>query len=391
MFGESAHCATQGGIRLHRTVTTLADGRELIYFDDAAGAKRNTADRRTLDRITGRSHLRRDRVLDEWVVMAAHRQTRTHLPSADECPLCPSASDRLTEIPGEYDVVVFENRFPSLHSAAHFEQAREPARRPAGVGRCEVVAFTAEHGASFADLSPTRMATVYDAWSDRTLALSALPGVEYVFVFENRGEDIGVTLHHPHGQIYGYPFIPPKVARGLESARKHRETHGDCLFCDIVKEELAGDRLVAKTTNFVAFVPEAAHWPYEVHVYPTRHLPDLPSLSASERGEVAALQADILTRFDKLFAETSMPYIQAWSQAPVNADRDLAHLRLEIFSARRAPAKLKYLAGSEAAAGVFINDVLPELAAEQLRAAAPRAAFDSSQRELILVSPRVGR
>lgn len=351
---------------MNRTIARLADGRELIYFDDTANAKRDVVDRRPLPSCDGESHLRRDRVHDEWVVMAAHRQTRTHLPAADECPLCPSDADRLSEVPGDYDVVVFENRFPSLRgTSATVDSAARG--RPAAVGRCEVVSFSPDHKSTFAQLGAARIQTVYEAWIDRTCALSALPGVEYVFVFENRGEEIGVTLHHPHGQIYAYPFVPPRVARSLEAAHRYRELCGGCLFCNILQLEIAdAERIVATTPNFVAFVPEAARWPYEVHIYPMRHLPDLPSLTALERAELAVLHAEVLTRLDGVFG-VAMPYIQAWSQAPVRSDPDLAHLRLEIFSARRAPGKLKHLAGSEAAAGVFINDVLPEQSARQLR------------------------
>ena len=350
----------------------LADGRELIYFDDAPDAQRKTTDDRDLEGASTQSQIRRDPVMDEWVVIASHRQSRTHLPPADQCPLCPSTADRLTEIPADdYDVVVFENRFPSLQGVPTGEADGTGDVRP-GVGRCEVVCFTSDHSSSFSQLSPERLSTVMDAWVDRIDALSQQPGVEYVFVFENRGEEIGVTLHHPHGQIYAYPFVPPRVARGLDSARRYREEHGGCLFCDVVKQEVAdGERVVAETDSFVAFVPKAPHWPYEVHVYAKHHVADLPALSADERRELVLLQADVLDLFDGVF-DTPMPYIMGWSQAPVRVDHDLAHLRLEVFSARRAAGKLKFLAGSEAAAGVFVNDVLPEQAAERLRGATRR-------------------
>jgi UDPglucose--hexose-1-phosphate uridylyltransferase len=235
------------------------------------------------------------------------------------------------------------------------------------VGRCEVVCFTADHAASFAQLSPERVEVVLEAWTDRTRELGALPGVEHVFVFENRGEEIGITLTHPHGQIYAYPFVPPRTLRMLRSARAHREQTGECLFCALLAaERAAGDRVVAETGRWTAFVPHAARWPFEVHVYPRRHLPDLPALDAEERHELARLHLDVLRRFDGIFG-TRMPYIAAWHQAPVRGDRDLAHLYLQVFSVRRAPGKLKYLAGSESAAGVWVNDIAPERAAQLLR------------------------
>ncbi|MEP7054758.1 MAG: galactose-1-phosphate uridylyltransferase [Actinomycetota bacterium] len=355
---------------MFKTPMRLADGRELIYYDDAAGEVRTLHDARDLEPPMPSPQIRYDPIQDEWVVIASHRQARTHLPPADECPLCPSEADRQTEIPSsDYDVVVFENRFPSLSMEAPdvVDEDTLLSRRP-GIGRCEVLCYTSDHGSAFSQLSPQRLSTVGAVWVDRTVELGKLPGVEYVFCFENRGEDIGVTLHHPHGQIYGYPFVPPRVVRALDSAERYRDRTGACVFCDVVKHEVAGERVIAATDGFVAFVPSAPRWPFEVHVYARAHVADLPALSAAQRDEVVALQADVLGRFDRIF-NREMPYISGWVQAPVHDRRDLSHLRLEIFSARRSPTKLKFLAGSESAAGVFVNDVLPEDAAQRLREA----------------------
>jgi UDPglucose--hexose-1-phosphate uridylyltransferase len=357
--------------------TRLADGRELIYyFDKSDPFAEPPRDRRALEPVVSGSQIRRDPVLDEWVVIASHRQDRTHLPPAEQCPLCPSAPGRLTEIPaGDYDVVVFENRFPSLATGAPPVQegvSAWHARRP-GTGRCEVLCYTSDHDASFWRLPPWRLRTVAAVWVDRTLELSRLPGVQYVFCFENRGEEIGVTLNHPHGQIYAYPFVPPRMRQALRSAERHRRDTGACLFCELVAAELeAGERVVAASERFVAFVPWAPRWPFEVHVYPRRHVPDLPALSEDERGELVAMHADVLRRFDGLF-DRPAPYIAAWHQAPVSAGRELAHLSLQVLTARRSSGKLKYLAGSESGAGAFINDVVPERAAQLLREAGGRA------------------
>jgi UDPglucose--hexose-1-phosphate uridylyltransferase len=362
---------------VEKTSTRLADGRELIYFDEideAAGEQRrvrDAPDSRDLPPTSTSSQIRHDPVLDEWVVIASHRQGRTHLPPAEQCPLCPSTPQRLTEIPADdYDVVVFENRFPSLAtSVPPVPEGGGLFARRAGTGRCEVLCYTSDHDASFWRLPQRRLRTIAAVWVDRTVELSRLPGVEYVFCFENRGEEIGVTLHHPHGQIYAYPFVPPRMERALRSAERHRHRTGRCLFCELVASELAArERVVATTERFVAFVPWAPRWPFEVHVYPRRHVPDLAALSEDERGELVALHADVLRRFDGLF-ERPAPYIAAWHQAPVSADRELAHLSLQVLTARRSSTKLKYLAGSESGAGVFINDVMPEQAAERLRQA----------------------
>jgi UDPglucose--hexose-1-phosphate uridylyltransferase len=343
----------------------LADGREIIYFDEAPGSGRaQVPDTRPLGPRTpgpalptGRHEwgTRWDPLAGEWVVIAAARQDRTFLPPADQCPLDPSKPGHPTEIPAaSYDVAVFENRFPSL---------AEP------LGRCEVVCFTSDHDSSFAALSPRRVRTVLEAWIDRTQALSALPGTRQVYCFENRGEEIGVTLHHPHGQIYAFPFVAPKLARMVAQARLYEG--GANLFDDMVAAEVGlGARVVAQNAHWVAFVPEAARWPYEVRIFPLSRVPDLPSLGAAARSAFGPLYLDVLRRFDALF-DRPAPYIAAWHQAPVgdSDDRDRFAAHLQVLSVRRAAAKLKYLAGTESGMGVWINDIVPEEAAQRLREA----------------------
>jgi len=254
-------------------------------------------------------------------------------------------------------VVVFENRFPSL---------AEP------LGRCEVVCFTPDHDASFAQLSPRRVRTVLEAWVDRTLALSALPGTRQVYCFENRGEEIGVTLHHPHGQIYAFPFVAPRLAQMVTQAREYAATRdGANLFDDLVAAEItAGTRVVTRNEHWIAFVPEAARWPYEVRIFPVVRVPDLPALDEAARDSFGPLYLDVLRRFDALFSQP-VPYIAAWHQAPAgDADargRFAAHL--QVLSVRRAADKLKYLAGTESGMGEWINDIVPEFAAQRLREA----------------------
>ncbi len=342
-----------------RTHARLADGRELIYYDRQDDVDRTAPDTRDLPDPSPASELRHDALLDEWVAVASHRQDRTLLPPTDECPLCPSGPGRATEIPAsDYEVAVFENRFPAF---------RHPN------GRCEVVCFTSDHNASFATLSLAQAETVVEAWADRTAELSAMRGVEQVFCFENFGEEIGVSLHHPHGQIFGYPFITPRTRQMLDAARRHTASTGRDLFADVLAAERAdGSRIVGANELWTAFVPVAARWPFEVHFFPHRKVPDIAALDAEERAAFCPLYIDVQLRFRHLF-DSPLPYIAAWHQAPVRTDRELGYLHLELFSSRRAPNKLKYLAGSEAAMGAFINDVFPERAAEMLRAVNPPA------------------
>jgi UDPglucose--hexose-1-phosphate uridylyltransferase len=363
-----------------KTVISLSDGRELMYFDACDAADRGSLDQRELKRSTHRSELRYNQALDEWIIVAAHRQQRASQPALPDCPLCPSRPGTLTEIPSpDYEVVVFENRFPALGAPAGAFEPADGVRdkdgrvvgRP-GIGRCEVVCFTPDHDASFAGLPAARAELVVEAWTDRTAELSALPGVEQVFCFENRGREVGVTLDHPHGQIYAYPFVTTRTARMISAAQAHRARTGRNLAEDILASELEdGSRIVARVPGWTAFVPYAPRWPYEVHVYPNARVADLSLLSGLARERLAAIYLDVLRRFDALFGEP-LPYISAVHQAPVRKGRDELSLHIELCSPRRAPGALKYLAATESAMDAYSNEVSPEEAARRLREAGPR-------------------
>jgi UDPglucose--hexose-1-phosphate uridylyltransferase len=240
-----------------------------------------------------------------------------------------------------------------------------------GTGRCEVVCFTPEHNCSLAMLPASRVRTVLEAWVDRSAVLRATEGIEQVYCFENRGQEIGVTLTHPHGQIYGYPFVTPRTAGMLGQVRAYAAAGRGNLFDDLVEGEMkAGVRVVAGNDHWAAFVPAAARWPFEVLLFPTRRVPALPDLGETQREAFCQIYLDVLRRFDTLFA-APLPYIAAWYQAPASDESGrqefAAHLRL--LTTRRAPGKIKYLAGSESGMGVWLNDVLPEEAARRLREA----------------------
>jgi UDPglucose--hexose-1-phosphate uridylyltransferase len=342
--------------------------------------------------------MRLDVLTGEWIPMASHRMNRTFLPAADSCPLCPAQPDvayQDGEIPdSDYHVAVFENRFPSYWQAAIAAQPsgwypETPPNQPSewhldgnplwpvrpAAGRCEVICFSPQHQASMASLSDVRMRTVIEAWAHRTAALQTLGGIAQVYPFENRGPEIGVTLPHPHGQIYAYPHLAPKTEALLRQATAYRKATGRHLLSDVTAAEADGPRVVARGQHWLAYVPAAARWPVELHLAPLRAVPDLPALNQDERAELAALYPHLLRGLDRFFVDDTgqplpLPYISGWHQAPVDpALRPLGRLHLQLFSIRRAPGKLKYLAGSESGMGVWVSDTTPELIADRLRTA----------------------
>ena len=241
-------------------------------------------------------------------------------------------------------------------------------QRP-GAGRCEVVCFTSDHDQSFAALSLGRVRTVVEAWADRTAALSDLAEVEQVFCFENRGEEIGVTLHHPHGQVYAYPFVTPRTERLLHQSASHRRRTGGNLLRDLLAaESRAGTRVVLRAEQWTAYVPAAPRWPLELHLSPHRDVPDLAALDDSERDELASVYLELVRRVDRFYDSVpAVPYVAGWHQAPTRQGRDLGRLHLQLFSVLRAPGKLKHLAGSESGMAAWINDATPEVVADRLR------------------------
>lgn len=311
-------------------------------------------------------------ILEQWVITATHRQDRTFLPPKDYCPLCPTKEGAFpTEIPSSsYDIAVFENRFPSLSS-----NAPEPAIAATALcdvkdasGVCEVILYTPNHTTSLANLETSQIEKLIQVWQDRYNELGSRQEIDYVFIFENKGESIGVTIPHPHGQIYAFNYLPPIIEKELQSQKKHFEATKRCLHCDLIKEEqMTGDRLITSNNNFIAFVPFYARFPYEVHVYSKEHLSSLGEFTSTHINDLAQILKTVLTKFDNLW-QMSLPYIMVMHQEPTdNKDHPGCHFHIEFYPPNRTKEKLKYLAGCESGAGTFINDTLPEETAKQLR------------------------
>jgi UDPglucose--hexose-1-phosphate uridylyltransferase len=373
-----------------KRVSALADGRELIYFDDADTTlpPDRASDPRLLDLRPPTAEMRLDPLTGEWIAVATARQNRVVMPPAGLDPLAPQAPGNPSEIPSDYDVAVFENRSPAFGPGLPDPDSAETdpsyldgpildgpildgaalGRVVPAYGRCEVICFSSAREGAFGSISRSRARTVIEAWADRTAALSSLPGVRQVYIFENRGAEVGVTLQHPHGQIYGYPYITPRTRQLLAQL----DAHGPALFDDILKYEQMGSRVLLAGDHWTAFVPFAARWPVEAHMVPHEHIADFAATKEAQREELAVLYLRLLRGVNVLYRDPT-PYIAAWHQAPARSHRDTVRLHLRLMSPRRGVDKLKYQAGSESGMGAWIGDIPPEVQAEQLRAAIARA------------------
>lgn len=220
-----------------------------------------------------------------------------------------------------------------------------------------------------------------DVFADRYEKLGAKKYVKYVFEFRNKGREIGVSLHHPHSQLYAFPFIPPKIRRELASAKAYMKKFGECLFCRILKEEKnQGERLICENEAFACFLPFFAKWPYETHVYSKRHAQSLLDFGSSERRSLAEILRDVTAAYNNLFG-FSMPYVMAIHQKPTDGrDYPYYHFHIEFYPPYRTKDKLKFPAGIERGAGVFGYDGNPEEKAKELKLALERAKSRSVDR-----------
>ncbi len=320
------------------------------------------------NRGPARGEMRLDPLTGEWVNIVGHRQTRPNLPD-DGCPFCVGG----VEAPDPYDVRWFANRWPALAPGApiDFAAARLAATDTGAdetfpaVGACEVILFSPRHGESLASLPVAQVRKVIDLWADRTEALLARPEIEYVLVFENRGREVGATIDHPHGQIYGYPFVPPAPAREVHRA------DGACAVCAEVAAELdAQVRIVAEHGDWVAWVPFASGYAYGLRIAPRSHVGSIPALDDASRDDLAHLLIDALGRYDRLWpappSGDRFPYLLWFHQAPASGGTEW-HLHAHIAPPWRAAGVARYVASGELGSGTLSNPVVPEAAALALR------------------------
>ncbi len=345
------------------------DGRALTLYSRREIPAIGEVPAPNVDAVPANPHLRWHPLRGEWVAYAAHRQARTFLPPPEYNPLRPTREGGVpTELPaGDYDVAVFENLFPAMSMRASDPPALQVTTEAAR-GRCEVVVFSQDPEGSLGRLALEQIALVLEVWADRTRRHAESGSIRYCLPFENRGVEVGVTLHHPHGQIYSYPFVPPVPARMNRLERIHHRRTGESLLEGLVEQEIGdGRRMLYAGEHAVAFVPAWARYPYETWIAPRRQAAYLGDLSRPERHDLARALKTVLLKYDGLW-ERPFPYQMSWYQAPLDGrPHPEAHLHAELLPPYRNRDRLKFLAGTELGAGMYAMDALPEDKAAELQ------------------------
>lgn len=354
---------------MHRVELTKPDGRSLSLYSRQPIPDGLVAPSPFAEPLSGGAHLRWHPLRGEWVTYAAHRQGRTFLPPPEYNPLGPTLDPAApTEVPaGAWDIAVFDNRFPSL--GGDIQRPPEMIVPTAEArGKCEVVVFTQDRESSLGALPLDHIELLFKVLGDRTARIGADPGIRYVLPFENRGAEVGVTLLHPHGQIYAYPVVPPVPARMQDVAAQHFAAHGRGLLEEHVEKERAdGRRMLYEGEHAVAFVPVCARYPYEVWVAPICAVEGFSALGDEVRADLARALKTVLLKYDGLW-QRPLPYLMAWYQAPTDGQaHPESHLHAQLWPPYRTRDRLKYLAGTELAAGFFAMDALPEEKALELQ------------------------
>ncbi len=317
------------------------------------------------------AELRYHPLIRDWVMIASHRQDRPQMPK-DYCPFCPGSG----KVPATYDVMEYDNDYPALspEPPEPDDVATDFFRTAPSYGKCEVILYSPEHRTTLPELPPAHVRKLVGLWRARYEALSADARIRYVFLFENRGEVVGVTMPHPHGQIYGYPFVPKKLELETESMALHRAETGRCLVCDMdAEEEKAGLRMVYENAGFRIYLPFFCEYPYGIFISAKRHVRSIAELSPDEADALADAVLTASGTLDALFG-IPFPYMMCMHNPPVNTpggDPDW-HFHIEFFPPMRSAVKQKFNASSETGAWAHCNPTAPEEKAVELRAACAR-------------------
>ena len=313
------------------------------------------------------AELRYDPLTNDWIMIASHRQNRPQMPK-DWCPFCPGSG----KVPDDFDVLEYDNDFPALsqNPPVPDDVAAGPYKTAPCHGKCEVILYSKEHTVTLPELPLPHVRKLVDLWCERHNIISADEKIKYVFIFENRGEVVGVTIPHPHGQIYGYPFIPKKLELECASMKKHKKETGKCLICDMMETEISEKkRIIFENEDFVVFIPFFSAYPYGLYIVSKAHKQYITEFTEREKDNLAAAIKNAAGTLDSLFDYT-FPYMMCMHQAPVNSgDVSDFHFHIEFYPPMRSRDKQKFNASSETGAWAHCNPTCPEEKAEELRAA----------------------
>lgn len=317
------------------------------------------------------AELRFDPFTKDWVMIASNRQNRPQMPK-DWCPFCPGSG----KVPDHFDVYEYDNDFPALsqNPPVPDDVATDLFKTAPSYGKCEVILYSPQHTVTLPELPVSHIKKLVDLWTERYIAMKADEKIKYVFIFENRGDVVGVTMPHPHGQIYGYSFIPKKLELELASSKEHLEKTGHCLFCDTLKDEYdAKSRIVLENDDFVAYIPFFSAYPYGMYVAAKGHKQSLDQFTETEKENLADILKKVTGTYDSLF-DYHFPYMMCMHQAPVNSEdaSEYFHFHIEFYPPMRSAEKQKFNASSETGAWAHCNPTAPEEKAEELRAAYQR-------------------
>ena len=287
----------------------------------------------------------------------------------DWCPFCPGSG----KVPENYDVYKYDNDFPALSQNPPIpdDVATDIYKTKPAYGKCEVILYSPNHTITLPELPQAHIRKLVDLWTERFSEISKDENIKYVFIFENRGEVVGVTMPHPHGQIYGYSVIPKKIELELDSCKEHFENTNRCLICDMLKDEMdCGKRIIIENEDFVAFLPFFSEYPYGMYIAAKSHKQNLTEFNDREKDNLAKILRETTGTLDSLF-DYKFPYMMCMYQNPVNVGdvSDFSHFHIAFYPPMRSKDKQKFNASSETGVWAHCNTTAPEAVSEELRAA----------------------